>query len=315
MASKAEEGEYERENLERRFKNSNPDEDTQKVDFEGEYDSSLSYHENVENMEKNTGVKLQSKAEITRESGVRNIKTQEQVFRDEQGEKRKEYMEKKYGAGYWKERKPRIVSTSGYEKERQANVYKQLTPLEKAKVFVHTTVGSKYGRERIARQAFERVRREKGLVKERLEKASASNRSGGYAFVLGKTNRPPLAPKYRGRYQRVTPYVAQQIRRPFRYYGAPVRAGPQSGAPDRLPQKGYSDGLPQNWGPTRNYRVASNLHLFGEWSGAGSAQSPIAKYGGGLPRFFDKPRGVTPQSRARVGVNSSRSMFKKGVFG
>ena len=78
--------------------------------------------------------------------------------------------------------------------------------------------------------------------------------------------------------------------------------------------------MPQNWGSTHDYRVASSLHLFGEWSDSRASvrnpnvsASPIAKYGGGLPRFWDsKPRQA---SRQVVGVNVKRGMFKRGVFG
>jgi hypothetical protein len=147
------------------------------------------------------------------------------------------------------------------------------------------------------------------------EEYTKKERGGLTGFVFGRTRKPPLARSFKGkamRESRAPSYVQQQVQRPYRYYGFQRRVGPQSGAPVRLPQRGYSDGMPQNWGPTHDYRVASSLHLFGEWGGANGLQSPIAKYGGNLPRFWDsKPK----QARQLVGVNAKRGMFKRGVFG
>ena len=86
------------------------------------------------------------------------------------------------------------------------------------------------------------------------------------------------------------------------------------------PQSINTDNLPQNWGATPDYHVASTIHLFGEWSDnnnvmarSGQSSSPVEKYGGGLPRFFDK-QGSALQ-RGRVGVNGNKKMFGKGMFG
>lgn len=348
MASKAEEGsgglpQYIRERLEKRFRNANPDVDTQEIDFEGEYDPSLSYGENVKNIEENVGYKLKTKEEqkLEEKGYVDEAKRVDSLAQKSLSEQMAEAGRDEYYESQ-RVKKPRVVSVRGPRvvsiREgsprqpsnlewglRERLVLRAHAVKEKVREAFKTSDNVKFAREfseRASKQSYLLSGRAKkdllaskagtyarfaihnpkqavvdvgSLVEEKTAGSLKPRRSGVPGFVFGKTNRPPLAPK---NYQRFKPsdYVYKQAQRPRRYY-----VGPQSIR---------SDGLPQHFGPTHDYRVATSLRLFDDYA----VGSPIAKYGGGLPRFFDKARSSL-RSASVVGVNSKRSMFKKGVFG
>jgi hypothetical protein len=93
------------------------------------------------------------------------------------------------------------------------------------------------------------------------------------------------------------------------------RVGPQS-------ESEYNDNLPQHFGPVDDYRATTASRLFDVYN----LRSPIEAIRSKLPRFWDKPVGLSKPSIAAsnngfgikplaLGVNVKRTMFKKGVFG
>ena len=133
----------------------------------------------------------------------------------------------------------------------------------------------------------------------------AEKREGIAGYALGSTNGRTRGGKQGSqrerwvRSQRINPRsVRQQIGGSYKdrvINPSGGRVGPQS-------ENQYNDNLPQHFGAVVDWRATTSARLFDKFA----VRSPIAKYGGGLPRFWDNPQGVPKKKNG---------MFVKGVFG
>lgn len=219
------------------------------------------------------------------------------------------------------EGKPRIVSVDNKPVEQKQEVYKTLTPKQQAVVNVESLRGralaavrrevntprhiERYS-ERLGSSALGAAREILGGRKN--EKGEVVHeRTGAAAYVLGKTDtfkyskaskgtkkgKGAKRGSFRSRYvasQQLGGRYSDRVINPSRR-----RVGPQS-------ESAYNDNLPQHFGATVDWRATTSARLFDVYA----VGSPVAKYGGGLPRFWDKRQGVQVKRNG---------MFGKGVFG
>lgn len=205
--------------------------------------------------------------------------------------------------------KPRVVSIDSKHVEAKPEVYKTLTPTQQARVNIQSVRGkilSSVRREANTPRHLERYAESAGERSLGFARAvMAKKRTGLTGYALGESNtfkRPVFVKGKKGKGVARGSLRERYIRSQFiggrasdRLINASRRrVGPQS-------EDEYNDNLPQHFGSTEDWRATSNARLFDKFA----VQSPIARYGGGLPRFWDKPQSVKKRN----------DMFVKGVFG